>query len=218
MNLRRIRVPLLALALTGCSLVTGTHESLTVYSPQPPVAATPQPAPPWQLIVAEPQALAPLGGDRIVVMPQAGVIEFYKGVRWRDRATLILQDLLVQALQSSGSQAAVGRADSGMRGDFVLQSDLRGFQAEYRASGAPTVVIRIDAQLVDSATRRIVATRSVTIEQPASSTAVAAVFAAFEQGLGQAIAPLVDWSREAGTAAWGRREPGRVPSQEVPGA
>jgi cholesterol transport system auxiliary component len=192
------------LALCGCSLV-GTREDLTVYSPEVAITATVQPAPPWQLIVAEPRALAPLGSDRMIVMPQPGMMEFYKGVRWRDRSTLVLQDLLLRTLQGAAESHGVGRPESGIRGDFVLQTDLRDFQAEYRSASVPTVVVRIDTQLVDNTTRRIVATRSFASERPCASSAIAVVFPSFEQALSEAVAQIAEWTRHAAAASWRAR-------------
>jgi cholesterol transport system auxiliary component len=196
------------LALCGCSFVAGRHEDLTVYSPQLTIAAAVHPASPWQLIVAEPRALAPLGSDRMVVMPQPGIIEFYKGVRWRDRSTLILQELLVRAFQGGASWDGVSRPESGIRGDFILQSDLRDFQAEYRFASTPTVVVRIDSQLIDGSTHRIVASRSVAIERPCASSAVGVVFSTFEQAVSEAVAQIADWVGESAAASWRARATG----------
>jgi len=198
----RITLVLATLALAGCSLLAGRPEQVTVYSPQlTPAAAAPRGHAHWQLLVAEPRAIGALDSSRIVVMPQPGVVETYKGARWGDRATVMLQDLLLQAFQDSASLGGVGTSAGGIRPDFILQTDLRDFQAEYRSGSLPTVAVRLNVQLIENYSRRTIATRTFAGEQACATTDIHAVFEAFEQALGTVIPQIVEWAIEAGDAA-----------------
>ncbi len=188
------------LALSACSLV-GRQEDLTVYAPTiaHPTLMPSSPSPrAWQLIVAEPQAIGPLNGTRIVVFPQPGVVQFYKGARWHDSSPILIQELLLQAFQDSTNLAGTGTATTGLHADFVLQSDLQEFQAEYRGAQVPTVVVRLAVQLVDNSSNRSLATQTFTVEQPCASTSLPSVFAAFQVALGQMLPQIVDWTIKIG--------------------
>ena len=64
---------------------------------------------------------------------------------------------------------AIGRDASGLKPDYILQSDLRDFQAEFSGAGAPKVHVRLIAKLVQMPERRIV--RTVSAEQSAAAAA-----------------------------------------------
>ena len=70
-----------------------------------------------------------------------------------------------------GRVAALSSDDRQLQADFELDSDLRAFQSEYR-DGRAEAVLRLDARLVHTATRRIVASRSFALRAPATDTAV----------------------------------------------
>jgi cholesterol transport system auxiliary component len=197
--------------LTGCSLL-GKREDLTVYAPawvhRSDVAAAHR-AREWQLGIVEPRAIGPLDGTRIAVMPAAGQIETYKGARWRDSAPVLVQQLLLQAFQDSASLAGVGAPTSVLHADFALQSDLQDFQTEYRGARLPTVVIRLNGQLVDNSSGRILASRTFTAEQPCAGSALPEVFSAFQVALNQMLPQVVEWATATGDASWNRRAPER---------
>lgn len=190
------------LALTACSTLVGKREDLTMYAP-----ALAHPAQPsarntkaWQLSVAEPHAITPLSGTRIAVMPVAGEVQTYKGARWRDTAPVLIQQLLLQAFQDSAGLAGIGSPTSDLHADFDLQSDLQDFQAEYRGARLPTVVIRLNAQIVDNFTGRSVGSRTFSIEQACTGTGVPEVFAAFQAALNQLLPQVVEWTVDTGDA------------------
>ncbi len=192
--IRMTLYPLLLGALSACALLSNKSQTLTVYAPKLAQTAVAEGAPvPWQLLVQMPTAISPLDGSRIVVMPQSGVVEFYKGARWRDRAPTVVQELVLQSFQNSNRLIGVGTPASGIHGDYDLHLDLRDFQAEYRGTGV-FAVIRLNAQLVDERSNRVLAARTFVVEQPCSGTAVPAVADAFERGLNALLPQLMQWT------------------------
>jgi len=202
--------------LSACSLVGGQHEALVQYG-LTRVAAAPSEASnrsafhPWQLVVAEPQAINPLNTARIVVLPEAGVIEFYKGVRWRDTAPVLIQALIVQALQDSTNLQGIGTPADMRHADFTLQIDLQEFQSEYRGAKVPTVSIRFAAQLVDDNSGGVLANRIFATEQACASTDVQAVTIAFQKAVDRIAQQIVAWTVETGDTKWG--EYARTPTK-----
>lgn len=196
-SLRTFAAAVIATWLIGCSLLIDHRNEVTVYAP----AIAPQGqrdlsqrAHAWQLVVAQPRAIAPLDGSHIVVVPVPGEIEYYKGARWRDAAPAMLQDLLLQALHDlSGLRSAVVPA-SGVLADYLLRSDLRDFQAEYRGAKTPIVVVRLTLQLVRYADSSIVAARTFAVEEPCRTERIADVFAAFQSAINKLLPDIVEWS------------------------
>jgi cholesterol transport system auxiliary component len=196
-----------ALSLAACSML-GSREDFIVYAPavaHPAAAAASSGPRAWALIVAEPRAISPLNSTRIAVMPTAGEIQTFKGVRWRDASPVLLQQLLIQAFQDSARLSGIGPPTSILHADFALQTDLRDFQAEYRGEKVPTVVIRLNGQLVDNFTGLALASQLFTIEQPCEGTAIPQVFAAFQVALDRLLPQVVTWTTEAGDLSWSRK-------------
>jgi cholesterol transport system auxiliary component len=192
------------LALTACSMLVGKREDLVVYAP---ALARVADAPPrserhWQLSVAEPRAISPLDGSHIAVMPVAGEVQTYKGVRWRDTSPVLIQQLLLEAFQNSAGLAGVGSSASALHADFALQSDLSDFQAEYRGASIPTVVIRLNTQLVDTSSGRALTSRAFVVEQPCAGAGMPEVFAAFQSALNELLPQVVESTVAAGDVNW----------------
>lgn len=193
--------------LAACALLQRPQE-MSTYAPAllpDEQFAAPAAAASWHLVVEEPQALAPFDGTRMAVAPTPGELQFYKGARWRDRAPLLLQDLLLQAFDRAAPQVAAARAPSPARAEFVLRSDLRALTAEYHAAPSPTVEVRLAVQLLQRSNGRVVATHVFEVERACSGERLPQVFAAFEQALSRVAAEVVDWTvveaeRETGKA------------------
>jgi len=209
MNVLRKGFALIAgtLALSACSFVAGRREELSVYAPALIHASSSHAARGWQLAVAEPKAIGPLNGNRIVVFARPGEVQFYKNARWHDSAPTLVQEMLLQAFQDSANLAGISTPSSGLRADFVLQSDLQEFQAEYRNAQLPTVAIRLSAQFVDNSTSRALAMRTFTDEQLCAGTDLPSVFAAFQEALNRALPQVAAWAAEIGDANWHAEHP-----------
>ncbi len=188
------------LGLSGCNLIPNVNQPLDLYTLKPQVTFDqPLPKVTWQLVVAEPVAERDINTTRIALTRAPNSIEYFAKGNWTDTAPALVQAKMIEAFEATGSIVAIGRDAAGLRPDFILQSDLRDFQAEFpgtggstgAAPGAPSVHVRLMAKLVRMPDRRIV--RSVGAEQSvvASSTAVPAVVVAFEQALSAVLKTVV---------------------------
>jgi cholesterol transport system auxiliary component len=151
---------LLAAAVASCSILPKA-ETRDVYVLPSPTKATPSASQPltWSLRINTPKASGFLDSNRIAVMPDASRITVYQGARWSDDAAVLVRDRLVDAFRVDARIALVSNGEANERADRELDGQLRSFQTEYM-NGAPIVVIRYDAQVVEVRTRRIIATRS----------------------------------------------------------
>lgn len=106
---------------------------------------------------------------------------------------LIVQRALLEGFENSGKIAAVARDTEGMHADYLLQTDLRSFEARYDAPNtAPVVVVEITAKLVRTPGREIMATLQARHITNAGANSVPAVVAAFNTALGGTVEEIVN--------------------------
>ena len=190
-----------ALLLPACTILPKA-EPLDVYllPATAPVSASATQAAPWSLRIARPAAGVHLSGQRIVVVPEDNRVSVYTGAGWSDPAPVLVRNRLLDAFRADGRVAGLSSDDKQLQADFELDSDLRAFQSEYR-DGRPEAVVRLDARLVHTATRRIVASRSFALRAPATDTAVPVVVQAFGAAADRLAAEVVEWTVREGSAA-----------------
>lgn len=149
----------------------------------------------WQLAIAVPGAPEALDTNRIALIRYQSVMDYYANAAWVDHSTLLMQDLLVEAFEKSGKIKAVAEDTEGLRTDYILQTDIRDFEAQYDTqNGIPHVLVRISARLVNTPQRNVIATITVNQEAAASANSVPAVAAAFNAATGAALNDIVRWA------------------------
>lgn len=184
--------------LSACSILPKSEPSSVYLLPAAPAAAANSAAAvDWSLRVAKPQAVMVLDSPRIAVVPEGSVISNYQGARWSDNGPVLLRNRLLDGFQADGRIQELSSDEAQLQADLVLVSDLRAFQSEYN-KGQVSVVVRLDVQLVQGASRKIIAARRFDIRQPASSAGVADVVAAFGQASNSLSAQLVPWVVQQG--------------------
>ena len=132
----------------------------------------------------------------------------------------MIQTLIIESFENSRKIVSVGRTSAGLRSDYVLQTSLREFQAEYSNVGltkkameksenkgavGPTVRVSINAKLVKMPDRTIIASRTFEHVVIAESNGMEAIVAAFDDALGKALKRIVQWTLVRGQRGWSRR-------------
>ncbi|HVO01513.1 MAG TPA: ABC-type transport auxiliary lipoprotein family protein [Candidatus Cybelea sp.] len=186
--------------LAGCSIIPNVNKPVTIYTLNPAAAPAPQlPKVTWQLVVAEPSAERDIDTTRIALTRTPNVIEYFADGNWSDTAPKLVQAKLIEAFEGTNAIVAVGPDAAGLKPDYILQSDLRDFQAEYAAGGAgASAHVRLISKLVTMPDRRI--TRSVAAEASVAAQGkdLQAIVNAFQQALGQVLAKTVSDILSAG--------------------
>jgi cholesterol transport system auxiliary component len=149
-------------------------------------------------VLAKPSAARMVDSPRINVRPTPSELEIYKGASWAQPATDMIEDTLLRGFEDSGRIHGVARVAAGIRADYKLSTDIRRFESDYQGQATPTVVIEINAKLIDVTNQRVVADRTFRQLQPVGSTDVSAVAAAFERGLQQVAQDVVGWTLTSG--------------------
>ena len=149
----------------------------------------------WQLGIETPAAPTGLSSSRIAVTRKPLTLEYFAGAQWVDDAPAMVQRLLVESFENSKQIVGVGRLAVALRSDYVLQPELREFQAEYLdGTKAPKVRVRINAKLIKMPERRIVASNTFERVMEAPSNRMPAIVKTFDQALGKVMRELVLWT------------------------
>ena len=110
------------------------------------------------LIVNPPYAAAGFDSDHMIYVRQASQLEYFAHNQWVDTPARMLAPLIVAAAEQSGAFRAVVPTPSTAAGDMRLDTEILRLQHEFLA--APSRVrFALRAYLVDTATRRVLASR-----------------------------------------------------------
>ena len=198
--LRRSCVVALLGLLSACSILQEA-EKLSVYQlPAVPTARAQATPVDWSLRVGKPHSGSVLDSVRILVMRESNEISVYQGVRWSDPAPVLLRNRLVDMFIQDGSIRSLSTDDSNLQADLELSGDLRSFQVEYQ-NGVPVVMIKLDARLVQTSSRRIVAARTFDVRQTVDGVKVPEVVIAFGKAADTLAVQVRDWTLRQGSAS-----------------
>lgn len=192
---------LCAALLSACSILPQAAPIDTYRLPTAlnvPDSAAPRPDGIGSIRVLRPTSGNQLAGRRIAVVPDDLRISVYANAAWTDTVPELVRERLADALRASARFDAVSTDQHSLRAEFEIDTDLRTFHSEYR-SGAPDAVVRIDAHLVHSDSRSVIASRSFESRVRASDAQVPAVVNAMGQAADEVAMALATWA--ADTAA-----------------
>jgi cholesterol transport system auxiliary component len=198
-----------AAILSGCELLKAAEEPTDLYTITPKSTFDPD-LPPvlWQLSVDPPVAAANLNTGRIAIAMSPTSSDYYSKTAWTDRAPLMVQTRIVDSFENSHKIVAVARESFALRANYVLQTDLRNFEAMYFYGGTPIVHVRIVAKLVRLPDRQIIGVATFERCVRARADKVPKVVEAFDQALGSVMKRLVAWTL--------RTPPPKPPSDSAP--
>jgi cholesterol transport system auxiliary component len=131
--------------------------------PATPVAVT---AP--TLIVSPPHAAAGFDSQRIMYVRHADQLEYFAHNEWIDTPARMLAPLIVTAVESSEAFRAVVQTPSPAAGDMRLDTEILRLQQEFLDTPS-RVRFTLRAYLVESVTRRVIASREFDAVVPAPS-------------------------------------------------
>jgi cholesterol transport system auxiliary component len=186
------------LALAGCgSLIGPSNPPPQIYRLSPDVPLpTGKPPVSWQLAVARPDTMQTLDTDRIALL-RGPVMDYYADAQWNDSAPRLIQSLLVQAFDKSGSIQAATPDSAGLRTDLTLSTELRDFEAQYdNSNAAPLVVVDIQAKLLDQR-GQVIASLDSRQTARASENTIASVVQAFNGTVAASLSQIVAWTLQA---------------------
>lgn len=200
--LRLIAASFAAAPAAACGLLPKVSEPLDLYTLTPKTTFSEStPRADWQLVVELPVAAAGIESARIALQHNAYQLEYFAKAAWTDNATSMVQTLLIESFENTGSIVGVGREAIGLRPDYLLKTDLREFAAIYDGDNPiPDVWVRIIAKLVKMPERRIIASTVAEYKAKAVGSKFTDVIDAFDDALGHVLKDIVMFTLAAPTA------------------
>ena len=189
-----------AVLCSGCfgSVLQSSQEPPDLYRLAPPANAGGEAALAWAISVPRPRASSSLDTQRIAVVMPGHRFDYLAGARWADAAPQMVQQMLVDALGPPGRFSTAVAAPSRVPADLLLDIELRRFEAVYaNVDEAPTVVVEMQASLVDGRKGARVASFDSRAEVTAARNDRGAVVAAFEQAAGKVVDGVAGRARAA---------------------
>jgi cholesterol transport system auxiliary component len=132
----------------------------------------------WSLRINTPHASQQLDSVRIVVIPTGNQINSYQGVRWSERAPILLRDRILDTFQRNDRINIITSDNTSFNVDAELTSDLHAFQSEYH-NGKPEVRIQIDMYLVENKNQRVLASHRFDVLIASKNADIESVMQAF---------------------------------------
>lgn len=141
------------------------------------------------IAVSAPRARPGFDTPQIAYVRRSHEVEYFAKSRWADTPPGMLGPLVAQVLEQAGSFRAVVRASSTAAADVRLDLEVVRLLQDF-ATRPSTVRLTLHAQLVEVATRRVLATREFDeIEQASTDDAYGGVIAA-NRALGRLLGRL----------------------------
>jgi cholesterol transport system auxiliary component len=193
---RRFVPSVLIITLAGCSGLFGGGEPAHLYRLTPKSTYPPNlPHRSVQLLINEPLAPAGLDKSRIALSRSPVSIDYFADSEWTDRAPLLVQTAILQSFENSKAITAIDRESVGLRADFILDPEIRHFEAVYdSANGPPEIWVAINVRLVNPSSRDVVAQTLFERRERASANDVPSIVTAFDEALGGVMKEIVVWT------------------------
>lgn len=150
------------------------------------------------IVIEEPTADGAIATDRIMIRPGAFQAQYLPDVRWSDPAPVMIQTLMLRALDSTGAFQYVGRRPLGPGGDFAIVTEIVDFHATLGPEGETAeVAVRIIVRIVRERGAQVVATRTFAATRLAPSLDDLALAEAFDGATGQVISDFAVWTLDS---------------------
>jgi len=204
-NLRPLRWATLAVIVLSLTVGLGACAKIFTETPRPlyrlsgPTAMPPGlPHSDAQIVIAMPYAPEGLEPRRIAVVRATNAIDYLADGDWADRMPAMIRAVLVEAFENSKSVAAVGPDSLDLRADFVIEGDLRHFEAVYDSlgggAGPPIITVALAVKLVKVPEHKILAQTMITARETAAANATPQIVSAFNTAVGSVATQVVSWT------------------------
>lgn len=183
--------------LGGCSAISALDAAATpldTYDLGPASGTQTGPRTAATLLVARPEAAAPIATDRLMIRPTPAAVTYLPDARWSDDLPVVVQSLLIRSIAATGRIGYVGKTDGGPVPDTVLLVRIDAFEVE--VAGPETYIARIDITLtaIDDRSQTVKASRSFAQSAGVSDTMPATIVAGFQRVVDVLAPAMADWA------------------------
>lgn len=153
---------------------------------------------PPSLQVPRPQADPGLASELITLVEADHRMDHYAGSSWPAALPDVVETLAIDTLRASGHWSAVHDAPSPFTADYLLQINIRRFEADYTSGGAaPKVYVTLDCTIARRIGRELITSFVAEGIADAEANKMSSVVAAFEKAANQALANMAQRSADA---------------------
>ena len=150
------------------------------------------------VVVELPNTSGVLNTDRIMIRPDALQAQYLPDVRWGDEVPVMLQTLMVRALENTNGLRYVGRRPLAGSADYAIVTELVDFQVELGPDGLTSqVAIVLTSRLVREDDAVVISTRTFRVIQPVPSTDTPTLISAFDLASDAFLIEFADWTMTA---------------------
>lgn len=156
----KIAAALLTLVLAGCSTLRPPDaESVRTYLLEAQIDQTEPVKPiPLVLTVSSPRAAPGYDTVRMAYLRQPHQLEYFAKNRWAETPARMLSPLMVRALELRAGFKSISTADTMVKGDVRLDTEITLLQQEFTTSPS-RLHMKLRVQLVEQASLRVLATQ-----------------------------------------------------------
>lgn len=186
-------------SVAGCGALTALGEAskpLDVYEIHPSEAVQPEQrrALAADIIVELPTTSGALQTDRIMIRPNSLQAEYLPDARWGEETPVMVQTLMLRAIEATQGVRYVGRQPLGVNGDYAIVTEIVNFQAELNEeSETATVQLRLVSRIVRENDVRIVASRTFSASEIALSLDTNEIVQAFDTAATRLLSEFSSW-------------------------
>jgi cholesterol transport system auxiliary component len=186
-------IALIGIGLSACSGFKSNEPTVETYVLRPALPARLASGPPAAdstLTVLAPVAAPGLESEHIMLLQGSQRLDWYRDARWSGELPLLVQSSIIDALRAAGAFATVASEDAPFGSTYLLQVEIRHFEADYSAGGLPLIKVELIATLGRRVDRTVVLSTTATAQVRADADHMQAVGAAFQSALAQALSQL----------------------------
>jgi cholesterol transport system auxiliary component len=185
---------MLSATLGGCfSLGTNKNVPIVTYQLRDSVSVTPSAQPNPRTLLILPTSSNPFYDTESMAFSRAPDTRgLYQFARWTERPARRLSSLLLTRLDAQHAFASVAQAGSGVKGDWLLDTELLAF---YHDAVAPpgSVRVALRADVVDVRSRSLIARKRFDVSVPAASYDAAGAAQAFNLATSTLLDQVSSW-------------------------
>src|SRR5262245_39070165 len=188
--------------LSGCSGLHADGPPVQTYILRATAAAAEDPPTPAantpSIQVSRVSADPGLATQLITLVRSDHRMDYYLGSRWAASVPDMVETLAIDTLRASGAWSAVHESPSPFLADYLLQINIRRFEADYTSGAvAPRVYVVLDCTLARRLGRDLVTSFVAEGEADAAENRLSAVVSAFEKAANAALTTMADRSAAA---------------------
>ncbi len=197
----------LGAGLTGCVTVFPKAIPAQMYrfdvspSETPP---TPSTATPFSVYRAPTSFNRGADGDKILTMT-GDQAAYVAAARWVSPASVLFDEAESRAFDLSGGPARLGRRGELVSAPINLRLDVEAFETRYAdgPAAAPTVVVRVRANLTRVVDRKTLAVRVFESQKKVADNRVSAIVPGYDAAVSDVLGQIVAWTNDEGSKQTG---------------